>query len=158
MTTVKKLKAALAAVPLQEPCTAGAVDALHTAGAAAFRILTGEDLHSKAAAQLLDACAHQGLPGACMPVLTWLAAGLRSGLPSGATQQAHEMACALLGVVTSVLPDQMMHALGTQPVLSPHIMQAAAGMLAQLGSAGELLLDQARSCYLMYHENPDSTL
>jgi hypothetical protein len=137
MTTVKKLKAALAAVPLQEPCTAGAVDALHTAGAAAFRILTGEDLHSKAAAQLLDACAHQGLPGACMPVLTWLAAGLRSGLPPAATQQAHEMACALLWVVSQVVSFETQQALAAQEVPSAHIKRTATGYLRHLGTTGE---------------------
>jgi hypothetical protein len=73
-----------------------------------------------------------------MPVLVWLAIGLRSGLPPAATEKAHEMACALLGVVSAVLPDEMTQALAQQQHFSqPDIMQTASSMVAQLGSVGK---------------------
>jgi hypothetical protein len=84
---------------------------------------------------VLDACVEQQLPGACMPVLAWLAAGLRSGLPPAATQQAHAMACALLGVVMRVLPDKGQLASTTEP--SPMPLETRARLLEQLGTTGE---------------------
>jgi hypothetical protein len=87
--------------------------------------------------QLVDACAQQGVPGACMPVLAWLAAGLRSGLPPVATQQAHELACALLGVVTAVLPHTLKQQLGLQQDPNPQVRGKAVLLLEQLGTIGE---------------------
>jgi hypothetical protein len=140
MSAINRLKTALAAVPLKEPCSATAVAALHAAGAAAFRTLTGVDCRGEPATELLNACAQQAVPGACMPVLAWLAAGLRSSLPPAATQQAHEMACALLRLVSQAVPSETqkeLEKLGPQEEPSPHLKRTATGYLKQLGTTGE---------------------
>jgi len=65
-----------------------------------------------------------------MPVLAWLAAGLCTGLPPAATQQAYEMACALMGVVTAMLPDRTRNEMGgTDRAAVGHLLQ-------QLGKTG----------------------
>jgi hypothetical protein len=83
------------------------------------------------------ACAEQKVPGACLPVLGWLAAGLRSGLPPAATQQAHEMACMLLGVVARVLPDSLQLQLVGGGAPSTAMKQKISCTLQQLGNTGE---------------------
>jgi hypothetical protein len=108
MELVRKLKAALAAVPVSQPCTAAAVAAL-SIGAHdlaeelqhMFSVRTPLQFESS---PVVDACAWQQLPSACMPVLAWLADGLDSGLPPAAQQQALYMSCFLLMVVSLVIP------------------------------------------------------
>jgi hypothetical protein len=92
MSCVRQLQAAIAAVPLSQPCTAAAVEALYAAGHAAARQLSPVHFHPRPSASSQETCIQQQVPGACMPVLAWLAAGLRSGLPTAATYKAHEMA------------------------------------------------------------------
>jgi hypothetical protein len=108
---VRKLKDALAAVPVSQPCTAAAVAALsigaHDLAEAfhpLFSVTTPLRLNSSRA---VDACAWQQLPSACMPVLAWLADGLGSGLPPAAQQQALYMMCLLLLVVSLVVPTSL---------------------------------------------------
>jgi hypothetical protein len=140
MECITKLQAALAAVPVsQQPCTA-AVRALHVAGHAAARqifpaMYAGVELE---APQMQQACSQQQLPGACMPVLAWLVTGLSSGLPLAASQQAHEMVCVLLGVVSVVVPKSVRHELwgpfthgGT---CSQSVKDEAVRLLQQLGA------------------------
>jgi hypothetical protein len=135
MSRVAKLKAALAAVPADQPCTPAAVKALHTAGHAAAQHIAAISQTPQASFEVLDDCVEQGVPGACMPVLAWLAAGLRSGLPPAATQQAYAMACALLGVVTAVLPDHLRAEYRSTESL-PRERGAVNQRLLQLGSTG----------------------
>jgi hypothetical protein len=77
-----------------------------------------------------------------MPVLAWLAAGLRSGLLPAATQQAHQLACALLEVVVGVLPADFRHAMDTQQDLTPQLKREANRLLKQLGPTGT-----SRTCH-----------
>jgi hypothetical protein len=111
MDCVKNLKAALNAVPVDTSCTAAAVAALFVSGHAAARQISPglpDAMYNEAYnEELREAAAQQQLPGACMPVLAWLASGLSSGLPPAASVQAHEMACVLLGVVALVLPPSL---------------------------------------------------
>lgn len=137
MSTVCRLRAALAAVPVQHPCTAEAVQALHAEGSAPARTLVDVNRQDADESRVLDTSIQQAVPGACMPVLTWLAAGLRSGMSLSATQQAHEMACLLLGVVSRVLFHDVQVALAHQEVPDPHLKRVATGYLRQLGSTGE---------------------
>jgi hypothetical protein len=84
--------------------------------------------------QLQEAAAHMQLPRACMPVLAWLAAGLSSGLPPVATQQAHEMTCALIGVMVLVVPMSMEARLLDDESGSQEVQREVLHMLRQLGS------------------------
>lgn len=147
MACVKHLRAALAAVPVAKPCTAAAVAALHVTGHAVAPQLfpwTSPGLRAvartHAPGELQYACVQQQLPGACMPVLAWLTDGLSSGLPAAASQQALEVACVLLAVVSLVVPadlDQMFW--GDAPPLSQNIQRAAVRLLQQLGATGTCL-------------------
>jgi hypothetical protein len=139
MSCVKKLKAALAAVPVGEPCTAAAVEVIYVSAHAASRQLSPTDRRQAPADNLVEACAQQQLPRACMPVLAWLAAGLRSGLPPAATEQAHELACALLEVASRVLPDAALQNLSTSGAASSRSTSAAQKAVQKLGSFGRLL-------------------
>jgi hypothetical protein len=85
-----------------------------------------------------------------MPVLTWLAAGLRSGLPPSATQQAHEMACALLGVVSGVLSKTALHELGTPGKPNPQVIFTAKQALEQLGAFGKPLQHGWELCVVQH--------
>jgi hypothetical protein len=111
MSCISKLAAALAAVPVDQSCTATAVAALYVSGHAAARQISPglpDAMYNESYDQKLrPAALQQHLPRACMPVLAWLAAGLSSGLPPAASQQAHEMACVLLGVVALVVPPSL---------------------------------------------------
>jgi hypothetical protein len=130
MLRVTKLKAALAAVPATQPCTPAAVKALHTAGHGAAQHIAAVRRTPLASVQVLADCLTEEVPGACMPVLAWLAAGLCTGLPPAATQQAYEMACALMGVVTAMLPDRTRNEMGgTDRAAVGHLLQ-------QLGKTG----------------------
>jgi hypothetical protein len=108
---VNKLKAALAAVPVSQPCTAAAVAALaigaHDVAQAIGPVFSVTSPLQLVSSATVDACAWQQLPAACMPVLTWLADGLSSGLPPAAQQQAVYIACLLLVVVSLVVPDSL---------------------------------------------------
>lgn len=137
MSSVTKLKAALAAVPVGRPCTAAAVGALHEAGTAAAQQLTDADTDRQKLLDHMKTCLKQRLPLACLPVLTWLAAGLSSGLPPAATQQAYETACALLGVMGLVLSHDMRVTLISQQ-LTPQQKRNAADVLQHLGPPGEV--------------------
>jgi hypothetical protein len=140
MSSIKKLKAALAAVPVGELCTPAAVEALYDAGHAILRQLSPSDKDP------VDECGQQQLPGACMPVLVWLAAGLRSGLSPAATKQAHEMACSLLGVVSRVFPEAVLGKLATHGGPSPQDRITSQEAIKQLGTFGEL--QQPQKCIL----------
>jgi hypothetical protein len=69
-----------------------------------------------------------------MPVLTWVADGLSSGLPSAVRQQALEVACMLLAVV-SLVPGVLELQL-SQGVIPPQVTQETARLLQQLGAFG----------------------
>jgi hypothetical protein len=75
---------------------------------------------------------------AILPVLAWLAAGLRSRLPPAATQQAHELTCALLGVVSRVLLDGVMQMLLNDPCPDKPLVTAVLHSVKPLGSQGEV--------------------
>jgi hypothetical protein len=136
MSCVARLQAALAAVPVQQPCTAAAVGAASIAGADAAAEVAAPDRTQPAVLQAVEACRHQGVPGACMPVLAWLAAGLRKGLPPAATEEAHNLACSLLGVVCGVLPRILQVQMGAVPLPNPQVPAGAVRLLEQLGPAG----------------------
>jgi hypothetical protein len=80
-----------------------------------------------------------------LPVLAWLAAGLRSGLPPAATQQAHELACALLGVMTQVLHDGVVQLLMNDPLPDKPLVTSVQRAVEPLGSQGKL------QCYCHSH-------
>jgi hypothetical protein len=167
MSCVEKLRAALAAVPVGEPCTAAAVGALYEAGYEASQQLSPNNRRQVPVEDVRETCSQQAVPGACMPVLAWLAAGLRSDLPSSATQQAHGMACALLGVVSRVLSDTALRELGKPGGPDPQVMHTAKGALEQLGPFGRPLQHGWELCvavtlsilherYMTVHKTPTS--
>jgi hypothetical protein len=84
-----------------------------------------------------EAVGIQRLPAACMPVLAWLAAGLRSGLPPAAHQQALEMTSMLLGVVSLVVPDSVKKRVWG-PMYTPPVLAAEAEALALMQTLGTL--------------------
>jgi hypothetical protein len=124
----------MAAVPVSRPCTAEAIETLYVAGRAAALQLSPALPAAKASEKLQQACTEQQLPGACMPVLAWLAAGLSSGLPPTAQQQAHEMACALLGVVSLVVPGSLQTDLWVKYPIRQNDQTKAERLLQQLGA------------------------
>jgi hypothetical protein len=69
-----------------------------------------------------------------MPVLGWLAAGLSSGLPPAACQQAHEMACVLLGVVSTAVPARLQTDLWAERSSGQTDRNKAVRLLQQLGA------------------------
>lgn len=141
MECLESLGKALGSVPSSQPCTAAAVRALHSRVEAAAQQLFPElvpGLRLAAGAvdygRLREACTRQQLPGSCMPVLTWVADGLSSGLPSAVRQQALEVACMLLAVV-SLVPGVLELQL-SQGVIPPQVTQETARLLQQLGAFG----------------------
>lgn len=134
MSSAKKLRAALAAVPVGQPCTGAAVGALYAAGHATLKGSCG-GATAQEVLQLREALSQQGVPGACMPVLAWLAAGLRSSLPSAAVQQAHEMACLLLMVTAGVTGSDLLPLTGDRGVASARGQCMASRTLRELGSS-----------------------
>lgn len=152
MSCVEKLRSALAAVPVDQACTGAAVGALFTAGHVAARDITNDVGKTPQEMRLLrEACTQQQLPGACMPVLAWLASGLRSGLPATATQQAHEMACWLLKVVTRALPDIIERSEAPYPESACTLQQ-----LGDPGASRPSLTSQHSSPSLRGHQRPRS--
>jgi hypothetical protein len=149
MISVERLQAALAAVPVNQSCTGGAVGTLFTAGRAAAQQIANGSTTAQEQMQVRKACCQQQLPGACMPVLAWLAAGLRSGLSATATQQAHEMACVLLWVVSRSMPDDVESSQGN---VGQH---ETALILQQLGTPGGCSCAFASTrCVSMYAAPP----
>jgi hypothetical protein len=142
MECVKKLKAALAAVPVSQPCTAATVTALsvgaHDAAQQLVPLLSSAPLNYLLDSAVAEACSWQQLPAACMPVLAWLAAGLRSGLPAAAQRQAQEVACVLLGVLSLVVPGSLGGRLYQDPGTAARQSAEAAGLrlLQTLGAFG----------------------
>jgi hypothetical protein len=154
MQPISQLGAALAAVPVAQPCTAAAVRALHVEGHAAARQLAPAmylGMPAVAFMELQEACTRQQLPGACMPVLAWLADGLSSGLPAATSLQAHDMVCVLLGVVSLVVPSRLQTKLWDDAGCDQQTLDKAVRLLQQLGgNLGACLTNKA----LPHNGNP----
>jgi hypothetical protein len=146
MECVKKLKAALAAVPVSQPCTPADVAKL-SAGArdASQQLFLMLSLTSPSLLMptqplitaVAEGCSWQQLPSACTPVLAWLADGLCSGLPAADHQEAYEMACLLLGVVSLVIPGSLEGRLFEENEATRQSARAAASRLVHtLGAFG----------------------
>jgi hypothetical protein len=140
MSCVKTLKAALAAAPVDKPCTDEAVAVLFEAGYDASQQLSPKNPATPPAVDLTEACAQEGVPGACMPVLAWLAAGLRNSLSPDGIELAHEMACALLGVVSRVFSEGTLQKLEVPGGPGPRILHTVKRAVKQLAPFGKLLL------------------
>jgi hypothetical protein len=85
-----------------------------------------------------EAVGIQRLPAACMPVLAWLAAGLGSGLPPAAQQQALDLVSVLLGVVSLVVPDSVKGRVWSGAMYTPEVLAAEADALRLLHTLGSL--------------------
>jgi hypothetical protein len=142
MDCVKKLKAALAAVPVSQPCTAAAVAALsvgaHDAAERLVPWLSQTPATDGSFSDVAEACASQQLPAACMPVLAWLADGLRSGLPAATQQQALNVASVLLGVVSVTVPDSEKGRVWNGAMYTPEVLAAEADARRLLQTLGPL--------------------
>jgi hypothetical protein len=137
MAPLERLRLALAAAPVGQPCTAEAVDTLYTAAYAAVRQVAPLDRSLLPPVDIQEASVQEHVPTACMPVLGWLANGLSSGLPPAATKQAYELACAMLGVVYRQLPWSIQDKLWAGPDLAITVKMIADSLLQRLGARGE---------------------
>jgi hypothetical protein len=149
MKCVKKLKAALAAVPVSsQPCTAAAVATLFVGTRDARQQLVpvlSQTAIMQPVSDMAEEVASQQLPGACMPVLAWLEAGLRSGLPAPARQQALDLASVLLGVVTLAIPGSLLQPLVLGAAGAKELATRGWQQLGDLGACAMLLVAMARS-------------
>jgi hypothetical protein len=135
MARLERLRLALAAAPLGQPCTADAVGVLYTAAYAAARQVAPAERLLHPLDELEEACVQEQVPSACLPVLAWLAEGLSSGLPPDFSRQAYDMACALLGVVYRQLPRSIQMQLW--PNAAVGVRMTAGSLLRKLGPNGE---------------------
>lgn len=137
MPLLQRLRQALAAAPVAEPCTAAAVDTLYTAAYAAARQVSPAERLQLPDEELEEACVQEQVPAACMPVLAWLAQGLSGELPLASTKQAYNLACALLGVVYRQLPWRIQRQLWSGPNVATPVKREGDLLLRRLGPRGE---------------------